>query len=127
MEALRTHDIGEGGERHMESALTDTNEKTGMDVKEVYVGPSALWIANLLAASGQVPRRLVLERRRYATADEMTAWRFGRDPTATASTCAATPGAVLQSWRRTRWVGTQDGQSRAPTSPWPSRLTGSGG
>ena len=52
MEALRTHDIGKGGEKHMESALTDIDGKTGRDVKEVYVGPSALWIAKL------VPRRV---------------------------------------------------------------------
>ena len=48
MEALRTHDIGEGGESHMESTMTDIDERTGMDVKEVYVGPSALWIAKRL-------------------------------------------------------------------------------
>ena len=48
MEALRTHDIVEGGDEHMESALTDIHGRMGMDVKEVYVGPSALWIANLL-------------------------------------------------------------------------------
>ena len=52
MEALRTHDIGKGGEKHMESALTDIDGKTGRDVKEVYVGPSALWIAKL------IPRRV---------------------------------------------------------------------
>ena len=44
MEALRTHHIGEGGDMHMESALTDIDGKIGRDVKEVYVGPSALWI-----------------------------------------------------------------------------------
>ena len=48
MEALRTHDTGEGGERHMESAMTDIDEKMEPDVKEVYVGPSALWIARRL-------------------------------------------------------------------------------
>ena len=50
MEALRTHDIEEGGDRHMESALTDIdNETTGKDVTERYVGPNAWWIANLLS------------------------------------------------------------------------------
>ena len=50
MEALRTHDIGEGGDEHMESAMTDIdNEKTGMDLTERYVGPNAWWIANLLS------------------------------------------------------------------------------
>ena len=33
---------------HMESALTDIDGKIGRDVKEVYVGPSALWIAKLI-------------------------------------------------------------------------------
>ena len=33
---------------HMESALTDIDGKIGRDVKEVYVGPSAPWIANLI-------------------------------------------------------------------------------
>ena len=33
---------------HMESALTDIDGKMGRDVKEVYVGPSALWIAKLI-------------------------------------------------------------------------------
>ena len=48
MEALRTHDIEEGGDEHMESTLTDINEKTGLDVKDIYVGPSALWVAKRL-------------------------------------------------------------------------------
>ena len=48
MEGLRTHHIGEGGDMHMESALTDIDGKIGRDVKEVYVGPSALWIAKLI-------------------------------------------------------------------------------
>ena len=52
MEALRTHRIGEGGDMHMESALTDIDGKIGRNVKEIYVGPSALWIAKL------IPRRV---------------------------------------------------------------------
>ncbi len=46
MEALRTHDIGEGGD--LESERTDIDDEGGMDVREQYVGPSALWIANRL-------------------------------------------------------------------------------
>ncbi len=52
MEALRAHDIAEGGDGQMESALTDIEGVVGRDVKEVYVGPSALWIARL------IPRRV---------------------------------------------------------------------
>lgn len=37
---------------HMESVFPDIEGKTGVDVKEVYVGPSALWIAKL------IPRRV---------------------------------------------------------------------
>ena len=48
MEALRTHDIGEGGDEHMESTMTDIDERTGLDVREIYVGPSALWVAKRL-------------------------------------------------------------------------------
>ncbi len=49
MEALRTHDIGRRGDEQMEKALTDIEGAVGRDVKEVYVGPSAVWIANLLS------------------------------------------------------------------------------
>ena len=59
MEALRTHHIGEGGDMHMESALTDIDGKIGRDVKEVYVGPSALWIAKLIPRRGQLQPGLV--------------------------------------------------------------------
>jgi len=51
MEALRTHDIEEGGERRMESTMTDIDGGMGTEVKEVYLGPSALWIASRLAHS----------------------------------------------------------------------------
>ena len=65
MEALRTHDIGKGGEKHMESALTDIDGQIGVDVKEVYVGPSALWIAKL------VPRRVDFSQGWFRTTTEI--------------------------------------------------------
>ena len=65
MEALRTHDIGEGGEKHMESALMDIDGKTGRDVEEVYVGPSALWIAKL------IPRRVDFREGWFRTTTEI--------------------------------------------------------
>ena len=65
MEALRTHDIGKGGEKHMESALTDIDGMTGRDVKEVYVGPSALWIARL------IPRRVDFSQGWFRTTTEI--------------------------------------------------------
>ena len=65
MEALRTHDIGKGGEKHMESVLTDIDGQIGVDVKEVYVGPSALWIANL------VPRRVRFRQGWFWTTTEI--------------------------------------------------------
>ena len=65
MEALRTHHIGEGGDMHMESALTDIDGKIGRDVKEVYVGPSALWIANL------IPRRVSFSQGWFRTTTEI--------------------------------------------------------
>ena len=48
MEALRTHEIEQGGDEHMESAMTGIDEIKGMDVKDIYVGPSALWVAKRL-------------------------------------------------------------------------------
>ena len=65
MEALRTHHIGEGGDMHMESALTDIDGKIGRDVKEVYVGPSALWIAKL------IPRRVSFSQGWFWTTTEI--------------------------------------------------------
>ena len=65
MEALRTHRIGEGGDMHMESALTDIDGKIGRDVKEVYVGPSALWIAKL------IPRRVSFSQGWFRTTTEI--------------------------------------------------------
>ena len=53
MEASRTYQNGEGGDGHMESALRDIAERDELDdVTDRYVGPSALWIANL------IPRRV---------------------------------------------------------------------
>ena len=65
MEALRTHDIGKGGENHMESALTYIDGKTGRDVKEIYVGPSALWVAKL------IPRRVNFSQGWFRTTTEI--------------------------------------------------------
>ena len=65
MEALRTHHIGEGGDMHMESALTDIDGKIGRDVKEVYVGPSALRIAKL------IPRRISFSQGWFWTTTEI--------------------------------------------------------
>ena len=65
MEALRRHDIGEGGDTHMESALTDIDGMMGRDVKEVYVGPSALWIARL------IPRRFDFSQGWFWTTTEI--------------------------------------------------------
>ena len=47
MEALRTHDIGEGGD--METELISVNVGEGLAVTERYVGPSAWWIAHRLS------------------------------------------------------------------------------
>ena len=65
MEALRTHDIGKGGDMHMESVLPDIDGKTGVDVKEFYVGPSALWIAKL------IPRRVDFSQGWFWTTTEI--------------------------------------------------------
>ena len=65
MEALRTHDIGEGGYTHMESALTDIDGQMGMNVADVYVGPSALWIARL------IPRRVDFRQGWFWTTTEI--------------------------------------------------------
>ena len=46
MEALRTYDIGEGG--NVEAGLIGVNAGEGLAVSERYVGPSAWWIANML-------------------------------------------------------------------------------
>ena len=48
MEALRTHDTGEGGDGRMEPELKEIDGDGGMSVTERYVGPSAVWIAKLL-------------------------------------------------------------------------------
>ena len=50
---------------HMESALTDIDGKIGRDVKEVYVGPSALWIAKL------IPRRVSFSQGWFRTTTEI--------------------------------------------------------
>ena len=50
---------------HMESALTDIDGKIGRDVKEVYVGPSALWIAKL------IPRRVSFSQGWFWTTTEI--------------------------------------------------------
>ena len=50
---------------HMESALTDIDGKMGRDVKEVYVGPSALWIAKL------IPRRVSFSQGWFWTTTEI--------------------------------------------------------
>ena len=49
----------------MESALTDIDGKMGRDVKEVYVGPSALWIAKL------IPRRVSFSQGWFRTTTEI--------------------------------------------------------
>ena len=50
MEALRTHDTEEGGERHMESASTDIDREDELDDgTDQYVGPNAWWIATMLS------------------------------------------------------------------------------
>ena len=54
MEASRTHGIGEGGD--MASERQDIYGDGEMGVTEEYVGPSALWIANLL------PHRVSFDR-----------------------------------------------------------------
>ena len=48
METLRTYQIREAVDGHMEPALTDIGRDRAVNVTEEYVGPSALWIANLL-------------------------------------------------------------------------------
>ena len=61
------------------------DETRTQDRTEQYVGPSALRIANLHAAPGQLRAGLVLdERRPSATAASRTGWRSGSDRTATA-------------------------------------------
>ena len=55
----------EGGDEHMESVMTDIDGKMGLDVKEVYVGPSALWIAKL------IPRRVRFSRGWFWTTTEI--------------------------------------------------------
>ena len=50
---------------HMESALTDIDGKIGRDVKEIYVGPSALWIAKL------IPRRVSFSQGWFWTTTEI--------------------------------------------------------
>ena len=50
---------------HMESALTDIDGKIGRDVKEVYVGPSALWIAKL------IPRQVSFSQGWFRTTTEI--------------------------------------------------------
>ena len=57
--------LAEGGDMHMESALTDIDGKIGRDVKEVYVGPSALWIAKL------IPRRVSFSQGWFWTTTEI--------------------------------------------------------
>ena len=53
MEETRTLRIGEEhtGQGGDVTELTDIDEETGADVKEVYVGPSALWVAKLMPRS----------------------------------------------------------------------------
>lgn len=48
MEEAGIRRINEGGDEHMETALTDNAGVAGRDVEGVYVGPGALWIARLL-------------------------------------------------------------------------------
>ena len=48
MEALRTYQVGEGGDGHKEPILTDIGRDRAVTVTKEYVGPSALWKANLL-------------------------------------------------------------------------------
>ena len=81
----------------MATERTDGNGEGGMDMAERYAGPSAKRIADLL------PHRVSYERGWFwtttrSTAAGRTGWRSGRDRTARASTCGATPGAALAAW-----------------------------
>ena len=70
---------------------------------EQYIGPNAGQVASLIptgsastkAGSGPPPG--------YATEVSLRDWLSGRGRTATASTCAATPGAALAVWSSLSW------------------------
>ena len=82
----------------MDDSRTQANEEGGLDMTEQYTGPSAMRIANL------IPHRVSFDRGWFWTTTAIChggksdGRRFGSDRTATASTCAATPGDVLPAW-----------------------------